>query len=246
MLMVGSLFAGIGGLDLGLERAGMQVKWQVEIDPYCIRVLEKHWPSVKRYGDIKGLSGNELESVDVICGGFPCQDISYAKTGERPGLAGERSGLYWEMERLVRVLRPRYWLMENVPGLVNGGLNTILGRLADIGYAAEWEIIQANWFGLPHIRKRLFIVAEPNGDGRRTFAPLYDYDPEMLEHRFEDSYFLSSGNIGNTESGLARVLRANHGLSNGVDRLRTLGNAVVPQCSEFIGKLIIEAEGLTQ
>src|ERR1039457_217076 len=102
----GSLFAGIGGMDLGLERAGMECRWQIEIDPFCTKVLEKHWPKVKRYGDITKLNGSELESVDLICGGFPCQDVSLA--GLRKGIgSGTRSGLYADMLRIVSVLRPR-------------------------------------------------------------------------------------------------------------------------------------------
>ena len=112
----GSLFAGIGGIDLGLERAGWECKWQVEIDDYCQRVLAKHWPDVPRFGDITSLDGSELAPVDMIVGGFPCQDLSVA--GKREGIKGDRSGLFFELARLLRVVRPRYVLLENVPGLL--------------------------------------------------------------------------------------------------------------------------------
>jgi hypothetical protein len=109
---VGSLFSGIGGLDLGLERAGMEVRWQVEIEPYCNKVLAKHWPNVKRYGDIKSIDWTEVEPVDLICGGFPCQPVSLA--GKRLAQEDER-WLWPEVDRCLRALRPRYALLENVP-----------------------------------------------------------------------------------------------------------------------------------
>lgn len=127
---VGSLFSGIGGFDLGLERAGMTVKWQVENDPYCNRVLAKHWPDVTRYGDIKTIDWSEVEHVDLICGGFPCQPVSLA--GKRQAQADER-WLWPEFARAVCALRPRYVLVENVPGLLSKGLGDILGDLAALG-----------------------------------------------------------------------------------------------------------------
>jgi DNA (cytosine-5)-methyltransferase 1 len=114
----GSLFAGIGGMDLGLERAGMECKWQVEINPFCQKVLAKHWPNVRRYGDITAVE--QLEYVDVIAGGFPCQDISYAGAGA--GIDGERSGLWSEMLRIIRIVRPRFVIVENVAALLTRGM----------------------------------------------------------------------------------------------------------------------------
>src|SRR5690348_11422468 len=113
-MTVGSLFAGIGGFDLAAERVGWEIKWQVEIDDYCTKVLEKHWPHVRRYRDIRTV-GSELERVDLVCGGFPCQDISFA--GDGAGLDGERSGLWRDFRRLVGELRPRYVVVENVAAL---------------------------------------------------------------------------------------------------------------------------------
>ena len=158
----GSLFAGIGGLDLGLERAGMVCEWQVEIDGYCSKVLEKHWPDVRRYGDVRDCGRHNLEPVDLICGGFPCQDVSYA--GKRKGLReGTRTGLWYEFARIIRELGPRWALAENVPGLLSvdsgRGMGTVLRDLAESGYDAEWDCIPAAAFGAPHLRYRVFIVA---------------------------------------------------------------------------------------
>jgi DNA (cytosine-5)-methyltransferase 1 len=159
----GSLFAGIGGIDLGLERAGMTCKWQVEIDPWCRQVLAKHWPDVRRYEDVKAVGGDTLEPVELIAGGFPCQDVSVA--GQGAGIKdGTRSGLWSEFHRIIRELRPRYVLVENVPGLFANGMGRVLGDLAEIGYDAEWEVLSAADVGAPHLRKRVFIVAYSEGD----------------------------------------------------------------------------------
>jgi len=329
MLTVGSLFAGIGGIDLGLERAGMQVEWQVENDPYCIRVLEKHWPSVKRYGDVRGVRWSKVEPVDLICGGFPCQPVSVA--GSRKGDKDER-WLWPEFLRAIREIRPKYALVENVPGLLSiddGRLaRGVFGDLAELGYDAEWNIISASDVGAPHLRKRIFIVAhsqsnlrgsswngrslssdggdssladpEDSGDSRRIrfsandslFGPKsknlsrgrseYDGSPsdsntERLgwsRHQFAPTNLVLNGfqssqlcqEVANSEcEGLlseyisqarqtARyssfeqqwavepdVGRVADGVPSRVDRLRCLGNAVVPQVAEFIGKTIIES-----
>ena len=162
-LTFGSLFAGIGGFDLGFERAGMVCKWQVEIDDYANRVLAKHWPAVHRERDIRQCGAHNLQPVDVVCGGFPCQDISYAGLGA--GLDGERSGLFFEAVRVVRELQPRVVVLENVAALLTRGLDRVLGTLAAIGYDAEWHCIPAAAVGAPHIRDRVFVVAYRKGDG---------------------------------------------------------------------------------
>ena len=156
-LTVGSLFAGIGGFDLGLERAGFDIAWQVEIDPYCQRVLAKHWPTVHRYGDIRAIDWSAVEPVDLLCGGFPCQDISLA--GKGAGLSGERSGLWFEYAKAINALKPRYVLIENVAALRSRGLDQVLGSLAALGYDAEWHCIPACAVGAPHRRDRVWIVA---------------------------------------------------------------------------------------
>jgi DNA (cytosine-5)-methyltransferase 1 len=166
-LTFGSLFAGIGGFDLGLERAGMVCKWQVEIDPYCRRVLDKHWPDVPKYEDVRNVGSRNLEPVDVICGGFPCQDVSVA--GLREGLAGERSGLWFQFHRVLEELAPRWVIVENVPGLLssNGGRDfaAILSGLAELGYLSAWRVLDAQYFGVAQRRRRVFIVGHL-GDGR--------------------------------------------------------------------------------
>jgi DNA (cytosine-5)-methyltransferase 1 len=160
-LTVGSLFAGIGGFDLAAERVGWEIKWQVEIDDYCTKVLEKHWPHVRRYRDIR--ESREYESVAVLCGGFPCQPVSVA--GKRRGHKDAR-WLWPEFSRLIGELRPRYVVVENVPGLFTAGFGTVIGDLAALGYDAEWECLPASAFGAPHRRERVWIVAYSNSQRR--------------------------------------------------------------------------------
>lgn len=159
----GSLFAGIGGFDLGLERAGLECKWQVENDPWCVQVLERYWPNMRRVHDIRNFppSNPDQWKVDVLCGGFPCQDISTANSAGQ-GLDGARSGLWSEYFRIIRLLRPRFVVVENVSNLLVRGIGTILGQMASIGFDAEWACIPACSFGAPHIRDRVYILAYPN------------------------------------------------------------------------------------
>ena len=247
----GSLFAGIGGFDLGLERAGMECKWQVEIDDFCNRVLEKHWPHVKRYRDVREVGAHNLEPVDLICGGFPCQDISIAGVNwGRQGISGSRSGLWSEMCRIVRELRPRRLLVENVPAILSGGngewLGRVLGDLAEIGYDSEWHCIPASRVGAPHQRDRFWLLAYPNKQGvegswaarcpsivgpwgwggKRDFQALCDTPFQHRDNRWPKPI----------------LRRMDDGLLGRVDRLKSIGNAVVPQIVEIIGRAIMEAE----
>lgn len=169
-LTVGSLFSGIqiGGFDLGFERAGMSTRWFCEQDEFCTRVLNKHWPDVPVYPDVTELKGTDVEPVDVLCGGFPCQDLSVA--GRGAGLAGARSGLWFEYARLIDELRPRYVVVENVRGLLARGMGVVVGELAELGFDAEWAIVPASAVGAPHLRERVWIVAYPCGEGRREVA----------------------------------------------------------------------------
>jgi DNA (cytosine-5)-methyltransferase 1 len=161
-LTIGSLFSGIGGLELGLERAGLgPVLWQVECDPFCRSVLAKHWPNATRYDDVRTA---QPPPADVLCGGFPCQDISDA--GKRAGIGGERSGLWEHFARLIGVLRPRYVVVENVSALLSRGMGRVLGDLAALGYDAEWSSLRASDVGAPHRRERIFIVAHAAGQRR--------------------------------------------------------------------------------
>jgi DNA (cytosine-5)-methyltransferase 1 len=154
---VGSLFTGIGGIDLGLERAGFRVAWMCERDEYCQRVLEKHWPGVPIYDDATNLP-DDVERVDVITAGFPCQPVSYA--GRRKAQDDER-WLWPYVQDCISVLRPRGVLLENVPGLLTAGFDDVIGGLAACGYDAEWDCIPAAAVGAPHLRDRIFVIATP-------------------------------------------------------------------------------------
>lgn len=270
MLRFGSLFAGVGGFDLGFERAGLRCAWQVEIDPFCRDILERHWPGVRRHGDVGTFPPGPKEDwlVDVICGGFPCQDISIIGTGL--GLDGARSGLWSEFARVVRVLRPRYVVVENSPALLGRGLGRVLGDLASVGYDAEWDCIPACAVGAPHLRERLWLVAhtrrerlegqQPEGpaagpvvggdrDGAGV-APLsvlrglHLHDPRPPRPRLR----VSSGRGLAVEplrgdpawSAESPVCRVADGIPDRAHRIRAIGNAVVPQIAEFIGRRLID------
>lgn len=162
-MKVGSLFAGIGGFDLGFERAGFDAAWCVEWDKNAQAVLRKRFPNAQVYGDIREVDPGKLERVDVICGGFPCQDLSVA--GKRAGLAGERSGLFHDAMRIVRRLRPSVIILENVPGLLssNRGLDfaTVLREVGEGWDCAEvgWRVLDSQYFGVAQRRRRVFVVA---------------------------------------------------------------------------------------
>lgn len=163
-MKVGSLFTGVGGFDLGLERAGMEIAWQVEADPEARSVLRRHYSDIPIYEDVRNV-GSNLDDVDLVCGGFPCQDVSVA--GNRAGLAGERSGLFYEAARIIDTIAPRFVLIENVPGLLssNGGrdMGAVLGTLANLGYGYTYRVLDSQNFGVPQRRRRVFIVADSRG-----------------------------------------------------------------------------------
>lgn len=170
MLTVGSLFSGIGGLDLGLERAGMNVIWQSEIDPYCNKVLKKHWPEVTNHGNIKDIDWATVQRPDVICGGYPCQPFSTA--GKRRGTDDPRHLWPWVRDA-ISALRPSYAILENVRGHLSMGGLQVIGELAQIGYDAEWRVVSAAGVGAPHRRDRIIIVAYPSqlfSDGGNNYA----------------------------------------------------------------------------
>lgn len=227
-LTFGSLFAGIGGMDLGLERAGMICKWQVEIDLYCTRVLEKHWPNVKRYGDIKGITGHELERVDVICGGFPCQPFSSASAGKRKGKEDDRY-LWPDMLRIIQVVKPSWVLGENVTHIDGPALETVVSDLETSGYEVAPPLeVPACAFGHDHKRSRLWFLGYSDSHSQ----PVMPVDAEMAGLPF-----------GNSN---AQRMGATNGLSKRLDtyRLGALGNAVVPDIPEWIGRHIIAASEL--
>ncbi len=235
-----SLFAGIGGFDLGLERTGgFKTVAFCEIDPFCRRVLAKHWPGVPCYHDVRELTAERLASdgigADVICGGFPCQDISLAGSGA--GLAGERSGLWSEYARLVGEIRPRYVIVENVSALLGRGLHAVLGDLAAIGYDAEWHCIPACAVGAPHHRDRIWIVAYPGkkrGEGQQseTLSGLrgipWGENVRRAQAWARRPDLSASGLCGTGDGIPARV-----------DRTGALGNAVHPTIPELIGRAIL-------
>jgi DNA (cytosine-5)-methyltransferase 1 len=251
-LTFGSLFTGIGGFDLGFERAGMECKWQVEIDEACNKVLKKHWPNIERYKDVREVGKSNLEPVDVICGGFPCQDVSLA--GSRKGLEGKRSTLWTEFYRIICEIRPKWIVIENVPGLLSSDngrfFGNILGNLASIGYDAEWQMLPAAAFGASHIRQRIFIVAYSTGFNGYVFQT--DKRFQESKQRFGNKQLRGSTNNSSFtgENEPSRIIhestmdRMANGLSSGLDshksRLKQCGNAVVPQMAEWIGKRIIE------
>ena len=270
-LKLGSLFSGIGGFELGLHRSipNLETVWQVEQDKFCQKILNKHWPNSQIYNDITTINTEELESVDILCAGFPCQDISVA--GKQEGINGKKSGLFWEMWRIIRDFREQgrtipLLLLENVPAITTNGLGHVLGAISEIGYDAEWFVISAGEnFGAPHLRKRWFLVAYPNENSKsslpnyaktlegtsphsdskhRKEQPLYTKPMEKtklfecrnreINGKIQKNYWKESP----IESPLCSV---DDGIPNRVARLRALGNAIVPQCSEWIGQQIIKS-----
>jgi DNA (cytosine-5)-methyltransferase 1 len=241
-LTVGSFFSGIGGLDLGLERAGFHIRFQVENDPFCQRVLEHHWPGIKKYGDIRTLNPKHLERVDLICGGIPCQPHSYA--GKRKGTSDSR-WLWPEFFNCIRILRPKFALIENVPGFLSSGFGSVLCDLASCGYDAEWNSIRASDFGAPHQRERVFILAYS-----KSFR-LFPSNQKTKDRIFSKNLLersewwlrtrLVRGNSGRVfripETGILGMADVP---TIGLDRYRVIGNAVAPIVSESIGKVIIK------
>lgn len=233
MITFGSLFAGIGGIDLGFERAGMQCIWQVEIDDYATKILEKHWPNVKRERDVREVGAHNLEPVDVIAAGFPCQDISIAGAGA--GLDGERSGLFFEVVRLAFELRPRIIFLENVAAILGRGMGDVLRSLAEVGYDSEWHSVSAASLGAPHIRERVFVLAYPDSQGleERQGQESGRSGPIVRRKPRSSSRWATEPNVG----------RVANGISGRMDRLKGLGNAVVPPVAEYLGRQIVRRLG---
>ena len=289
------LFSGIGGFSLGLEKAGMTTVAFCEIEEYPKKVLKKNWPDIPIYNDVKELTAKRLKddgiSVDLICGGFPCQDISQA--GKQEGIEAERSGLWSECARLLREVRPKYAIFENVTALISGDrgrwFQRVLWDISEAGYDAEWYCIRASDIGARHHRDRVWIVAYTNNircERRRIsnradkrpmeVTPLEGQELTSVRGKIEgcsrdirknlentDSKRRCSGNakwkkaenvgkrprlaaglrgkfdIWNTEPDVGRVA---HGVPDRAHRLKGLGNAVVPQIPEMIGRAILDAE----
>jgi DNA (cytosine-5)-methyltransferase 1 len=253
----GSLFSGIGGMDLGLERAGMECAWQVEIDEFCRKVLTKHWPNVPKFNDVREVGKHNLEPVDLIAGGFPCQDISNAAQGGkgRRGISGERSGLWSEFYRIICQLRPRFVLVENVPAITLRGLDRVLMNLAEGGYDAEWDCLPASVFGAPHRRERFFLIAYPCEVGRSNGARYYFKDGVPrdahwgLTQDFKSGtqwkrWAIAASQAVDGEVSESDFCSVDDGLRKELDGIAAFGNAVVPQVAEWIGERILEAEAL--
>jgi DNA (cytosine-5)-methyltransferase 1 len=252
-LRIGSLFAGIGGFDLAARWMGWETAWYSEIDPYCCAVMAKHFPDALSLGDITKVDWSTVERPDLLCGGFPCQDISNA--GKRAGIDGERSGLWSEFARAIRELRPRYVVVENVAALLGRGMGRVLGDLAALGYDAEWTVLSAADVGAPHLRERIWIVAYPDCGGRggspvlcqqsgRAEAVRYGKAASVRDaahHASHGAGIRQDEPFGNwrTEPNVGRVA---HGVPSRTHRLRGLGNAIVPQCAYEIFSAIQASE----
>lgn len=227
------LFSGIGGFSLGAEAAGAKTVAFAEIEPYPARILEKHWPDVPNLGDITKIES--YPDADAIVAGFPCQDLSNA--GKRAGLTGERSGLWWEVVRAIRLVRPKLVLMENVGAIVNRGLSTILGQMAVERYDAEWDCIPATAVGLPHRRIRAWIAAYSQRDEQSRQEPRCGSFGRV-------GRFLKpvQENAGDWKTALAEIRGMDDGLPRSVDRTDTLRNAIVPQIPQAIFQAIMERD----
>ncbi len=234
-----SLFTGVGGFDLGFDRAGMVCLAQVEINKKAVTVLEHHWPNVKRYEDIHNVGKSNLPTPTVLCGGFPCQDASVS--GKRKGFNGERSVLWHEYARIIHDLKPGWVVVENVEGLlsVNAGrdFGCILRDLASCGYDAKWQVLYASDFGAPHRRGRVYLVA--HRDSKRIERFFEKPIPHISDfswcegiRRIED--FRERSNIPEP-----LIRKLDDGFSFGMD---SMGNAVVPAIAEWIAQQVIESE----
>lgn len=273
------LFAGIGGFSLGLERTGyFETAAFCEFDRKAREVLRKNWPHIPIYNDVRELTGEQLKkdgiSIDVITGGFPCQDLSFA--GRGAGLSGERSSLWFEYLRLIKEISPKWVIIENVSALRSRGLDEVLGGLAEVGYDAEWHCIPASALGAPHQRDRIWIVAyphgtgfeqgneawaggsteQPDGGGFQSASNVPHANQPRLERWLQNGIANSQGweeqgdgraterstgwqgcrnNEWASEPAVGRVA---DGFPGRVDQLKQLGNAVVPQIPELIGRAI--------
>lgn len=244
---VGSLFSGIGGIEIGFEKAGFKTKWFIEQDEYCRRIINKAWPGKKIYEDVTTVNFKQVPKVDILTGGFPCQDISVA--GKGVGISGERSGLWKYYLQAIRDLRPKYAVIENVSALAKRGLNIVLRDLAEAGYDAEWHCFTASQFGAPHKRERLFIIAYPNKirpnssiyfERNNGISSNKEWNSQKGWETWRDLALRTSENIrsGAWRDNHSRVCGMVNGIPNWMDRLGTLGNAVVPQIAEYIAMKI--------
>lgn len=265
-LKVLGLFSGIGGFELGLQRAGFEISAMCEIDPFCRRVLAKHWPGVPIYDDVRAreFSGGE---ADIIVGGFPCQDVSGA--GKRAGVSGPRSGLFRELVRAVRLVRPKFAIMENVADLLHRGMGDVLGELASSRLRVEWDCVSARDVRGPHYRDRVWIVAYPDvweqpqrsisPDGRRSKSKskskslghtadadrLWKQQPGWCFREIWRRPFHGGSNrmawSEDWRDRLGSLCGVDDGVSRRLDEAKPVGNALTPDIPELIGKALQES-----
>lgn len=235
--MVGSvldLFSGIGGFTIACHEAGLKTNQFVEIDPFCQQVLKKNWPDIPIHDDISTFNDSR-QKYNIIVGGFPCQDISIAGTGE--GLKGERSGLWKEYLRLINKYQPQYVVIENVKRLLSLGLEEILSDLAQIGYDAEWETIPAALVGLPQARERVWIVAYPSGFRRERLLSSEDISEarQRWKSRKENlQSFFDFATVGTDRYPKPIICGVHDRPSDWAHRLKCCGNAVAPDVAFII------------
>ena len=279
MVRMGSLFAGVGGFELGasmaFDEAGVPHKtlWQVEKDLFCQKVLKKHWPQAKIYNDVRDITKDNVAPVDVVMAGFPCQDLSLS--GAQKGIyEGKKSSLWWEVWRITRDLRPRILVLENVANIVRLGGADVIGSLAAIGYDAEWSIVSARERGACHLRERWFCVAYPNRSdeaerraqrkGHKISARGKGDVHEAYKRRQRENLY-NSGCFGLSKQFItiannkernniskerpywqrhphpSAFCRVDDGVPDRSHRLKALGNAIVPQCSQYVFECIIKS-----
>lgn len=239
------LFSGIGGFALAAQQAGWKFKnhYFSEVDPFCVELYKKRFPDSIPMGDITKIKTEELPQGEwIVTGGFPCQDISYAKAKAK-GINGDKSGLWFEMHRVIRELRPRWAIIENSSALCHRGLQTILSAFAEMRYDVEWQIIPAYSVGLPHNRHRLWLVSYPDQNGRQLQTlPQSTIQRDLEDHgesRIKAQTLRSRSEWERTEWGKlldyeSLVCRVDHGISVPLDRLEALGNSLVPPIPRLI------------
>ncbi|SHF17400.1 DNA cytosine methyltransferase [Chryseobacterium vrystaatense] len=238
----GSLFSGVGGFDLAAELADIKTLWNSEIKNYQSKILETRFKDTINYGDIKAIKPAQLQYVNIISGGFPCQDISAAKQGAE-GITGKRSSLWGEMFRIVSARKPEYIIIENSDRLLTRGFEYILYDLSKIGYNAEWKVIQSKDFGYFHNRKRLYVVAHRLCD--REQGLFQDFCVSEMRQRWEnrkahfEDYIAKEDFTGRFESQIKPLLYGNsYGVPNWVERIESIGNAVIPEIAYYIFECI--------
>ena len=241
----GSLFSGIGGFDLGAERAGFQNLWACEIDEFKQAILRKHFPDTQIYSDIKTINP---PYVDVISGGFPCQDISQAQFRYKNnrygnyGIKGERSGLWSEYARVIRCVRPKYVIIENSAMLPVRGLEVVLCALAAAGYDAEWQTLSAKAFGFPHLRKRCFIVAYSMQGRRNLNSRYFEYLEELLQSKAPEEVTVPVPPTWDFPQRDDKYIREDNGVLRKLYRRRiaACGDAVIPTITEYLFRALVE------